>query len=323
MVLVLSAEEVDRRLDLAALVDVVEEALVKQAAGAVERPHRPHFPVGEGIDGREEPAGTGLTMSAYVHGAPYLATKLATVHPENAGRGLPTVQSQLALADAKTGEPLAFVNAAGVTNARTGGIGGLAAKHLSNGGTVGVLGAGVQARWQTRAIEAARGTDEVRVYSPSDSREACAADLREEGIDARAVDSPRAAVTGADVVVTATTSTEPVFPADALGDGTLVVAVGSFTAELRELSTEVFERADRVFADVPEEVAHIGDLRDTGLAAGDLTPLGAVFAGDAGRASPSEVVVVESVGTAVLDAAAGEYVYDAAVEADVGVDVPL
>ncbi|PSQ09562.1 ornithine cyclodeaminase [Halobacteriales archaeon QS_5_70_15] len=320
---VLTEEDVLSLVDLETLLPELESAFVSDYRGEVERPDRPHFPVGAGLDGREEPTGTGLTMSAYVHGAPYLATKLATVHEGNPDRGLPTVRSQLALSDAETGEPLAFMNAAGVTNARTGGIGGLAAKHLASGGVVGVLGAGVQARWQTRAVEAARGTDEVRVYSPSDSREACAADLRGEDIDARSVDSPREAVAGADVVVTATTSTEPVFPADALDAGALVVAVGSFSAELRELSAAVFERADRVFADVPEEVAGIGDLRDTGLEAADLTPLGAVFAGDDGRGSPEEIPVVESVGTAVLDAAAGEYVYDAAVEADVGVDVPL
>jgi alanine dehydrogenase len=320
---VLTEEDVLSLVDLETLLPELESAFVSDYRGEVERPDRPHFPVGAGLDGREEPAGTGLTMSAYVRGAPYLATKLATVHEGNPDRGLPTVRSQLALSDAETGEPLAFMNAAGVTNARTGGIGGLAAKHLASGGVVGVLGAGVQARWQTRAVEAARGTDEVRVYSPSDSREACAADLRGEDIDARSVDSPREAVAGADVVVTATTSTEPVFPADALDAGALVVAVGSFSAELRELSAAVFERADRVFADVPEEVAGIGDLRDTGLDAADLTPLGAVFAGDDGRGSPEEIPVVESVGTAVLDAAAGEYVYDAAVEADVGVDVPL
>ena len=320
---VLSGDDVLGLIDLATLLPRLEDAFVKDYRGEVERPDRPHFPVGTGIDGREEPAGTGLTMSAYLHGAPYLATKLATVHDGNPDRGLPTVQSQLALASAETGEPLAFVNAAGVTNARTGGIGGLAAKHLANGGVLGVLGAGVQARWQTRAVEAALGTNEVRIYSPSDSREACAADLREEGIDARAVESPDEAVEGVDVVVTATTSTEPVFRADALDAGTLVVAVGSFNAELRELSPEVFERADRVFADVPGEVAGIGDLRGTGLGADDMTPLGAVFAGDAGRDSPDEIMIVESVGTAVLDAAAGEYVYDAAVEAGVGVDVEL
>ena len=320
---VLADDDVASVIDLETLLPVLEEAFVRDYRGEVERPDRPHFPVGVGLDGREAPAGTGLTMSAYVHGAPYMATKLATVHEGNPERGLPTVQSQLALADAETGAPLAFLDAAGVTNARTGGIGGLAAKHLANGGAVGVIGAGVQARWQTRAIEAARGTDEVRVYSPSDSRETCAADLREEGIDAHGVDSPREAVTGADVVVTATTSTEPVFPADALSAGAVVVAVGSYSAELRELSPEVFERAASVFADVPEEVAHIGDLLDTGLDAADLTHLGAVFVGEAGRASPEEIVVVESVGTAVLDAAAGEYVYDVAMEADGGVDVPM
>jgi alanine dehydrogenase len=123
---VLSGDDVADLIDLDTLLPELEAAFVRDYRGEVERPDRPHFPVGRGLDGREEPAGTGLTMSAYVHGAPYLATKLATVHEGNPERGLPTVRSQLAVSDAATGEPLTFMDAAGVTNARTGGIGGAA-----------------------------------------------------------------------------------------------------------------------------------------------------------------------------------------------------
>ncbi|WP_066417117.1 ornithine cyclodeaminase family protein [Halorubrum aethiopicum] len=326
MVLVLSAEEVERSLDLAELVDVVDDALVKQAAGEVERPHRPHFPVGAGLDG-DEPAGTGIAMPAYVHGADHYATKLVGVHEGNAERGLPTINAQIALTDARTGLPKAFMAGTTVTNARTGCIGAVSVRELApepeEGLILGVLGAGAQARWQTRAIATVADLADVRIHSPSDSRVACAADLSDEGIPARAVDSPREAVEGADVVVTATTATEPVFPPDALGEGALVVAVGAFTEEMQELDPRVLERAERVFADVPEEVAGTGDLLATDLDADDLVELGVPLADGYVRESPEGILAVVSVGSATLDAAAGETVYREAVETGDGTELSL
>ena len=322
---VLSAADVADLLAVDELLPVVEHALVAQGRGAVERPERPHFPVGVDPDGDDPPAGTALTMPAAIHGADTFATKLATVHESNADRDLPTVNAQIALTDAGTGRPLAYLHGTRITNARTGCIGGLAARHLAVGPVrLGVLGAGTQARWQTRAIAAATDLDTVRVYSPSDSRETCAADLRDElGVDVAAVDSPRAAVENATVVVTTTTATESVFPGDALDPGTLVVAVGAYTPEMRELDTTTFDRAARVFADTPTEVAEIGDLRATDLTTADLVPLAAVFEGTAGREADDEIIVVESVGTAVLDAATAAHVYERAKERAVGTVVPF
>ena len=195
MVRFLSDEDVATILDLESLLPVVEEAFVKQGRDEVERPERPHYPVGVGITG-DEPLGTALTMPAYVHGATYFATKLASVHDGNVDRGLPTVNATIALTDAATGLPAAYMAGTRVTNARTGCIGGLAARSLAatEPVTVGVVGAGTQARWQTRAIAAAMDVERVRVYAPSDSREACAAVLLAAGITATAGDSPAAAV---------------------------------------------------------------------------------------------------------------------------------
>jgi alanine dehydrogenase len=319
---VLSDDDVAAVLELPALLGVLGDAFAADYRGEVVRPERPHYPIGAGLAG-EPPLGTGLMMAAYIEGADHAVTKLATVHPDNPPER-PTVNAQVALTDAATGEPAGYMDGTRLTNARTGCIGGLAVRELSTRPVrVGVLGAGAQARWQSRAIAAGSDVEWLKLYSPSDSRETCAADLREHGIDARAVDSPAAAVEGATAVVTATTSAEPVVAADAVEEGAVVVAVGAYDAESRELPAALFDRADRVFADVPEEVAAIGDLDGTGLGVDDLVPFGAVLAGAAGRESPDELLVVESVGTATLDAAAGEHLFERATARDVGTVVDL
>ena len=325
MVRVLAEDDIVGLLDLAELLGVVEEAFRKQGRGAVERPERPHFPVGSGLDS-DEPCGTGLVMPAYVHGAAHYATKLVGVHEGNTERGLPTVNAQIVLTEAATGLPAAYMAGARITGARTGCIGGLAARELAADAPIelGILGAGTQARWQARAIAAACELDAIRVFSPSDSKHECAGDLEAElGVPASAAESPESAVSGADVVVTATTSSSPVFPGDALAPGALVVAIGAYTAATQELDARTMERAARVFADVPEEVAGVGDVLDAGLNPAELVPLSDVFEGRAGRDAEAEILVVESVGTAALDAAVAESVFEAAAARGVGTDVSL
>jgi alanine dehydrogenase len=322
MVLILDDADVAALLDVESLLDRVADALMKQAAEEVERPERPHFPVGAGLD-RDDPHGTALTMPASVRGEEHYVTKLASVHRDNPERGLPAVQAQIALTEARTGRPAAYMAGTRITNARTGCIGGLAVRALASEPVrLAVVGAGVQARWQTRAIAAAATVDEVRVYSPSDSKAACAGDLREEGIPASAAGSTVDAVRGATVVVTATTAAEPVFPPDALTDAELVVAVGAYDAETRELAADVPEDAATVFADAPREATETGDLLPTTLDAGDLVPLAAALAGDAER-DPGDLAVVESVGSAVLDLAAATAVYERARADGVGRELSL
>ena len=324
MVRVIADDDVDRLLDLDPLLGVVADAFRAQRAGAVERPDRPHFPLGRGLDPEDadRALGTGLAMPAYVHGAATYATKVASVHEENPERGLPTVHAQVLVADAATGEPRALLAGTRVTNARTGCIGGLAVSHLARTPvTLATFGAGTQARWQTRAIATATDVDAVAVYSPSDSRHECASDL-DATVDAavRAADSPADALDGANAVVTATTSTEPVFDAADCPDGAVVVAVGAYTPEMQELDAGTVARADRVYADVPEEAVETGDLAER-RTVDDVRPFADAF--DARRVAPDELVVVKSVGSAVLDAATADWLLERAVDDDVGRDVPL
>lgn len=316
MVRVLTEEDVAAVLDLTDLFSVVREAVRKQDRGEIERPERPHFPVGIDLDPESEEAlGTGLTMPAYLHGSDNYATKLASVHPDNPDRDLPTVNAQVTLTDTATGRPIAYMAGNRITNARTGCIGGLSAESLADPPiVVGVIGAGTQARWQARAVAAAVDVTAVRVYSPSDSKFDCAADLREAGLDAEAVNAAAEAAHNADVVVTATTATEPVVPTDALAPNAVVVAVGAYTSEMQELEPTTLIGASDIFADVPAEAVETGDARAATLTEADLRPLSAAM-----DEQPREGRrVVLSVGSAVFDAAAADHVHERAAAESVG-----
>jgi alanine dehydrogenase len=323
MVLVLSERDIGRVLELTEITAAVEEALVKQATGRATRPERPHFTIGTGLE-NDDPLGTGLVMPAYIHGHPQYVTKLVSLNEGNERRGLPTLHAQIVLIDAQTGVPDVFMDGTMITNARTGCIGGLAVRELApEAGRIGVLGAGAQARWQIRAIDTIVELTEVKIHSPSTSRNACATDLREEGIPATAVDTATDAIQEVDIVVTATTSTHPVFPADTLADGTLVVGIGAYNAETQELEPVVFKRAARVFADVPEEMTQIGDLLATDLTEENLVPFGGMLANNETPKPTDELLIVESVGSATLDAAAARIIYERAQENRSGTEIQL
>lgn len=314
MVRVLTEADVATVLELDDLLSVVEDSIQKQDRGAVERPERPHFPVGCGLD-NELTVGTGLTMPAYIHGSDTYATKLASVHPDNPELGLPTITAQIALTDATTGQPVAYMAGNRITNARTGCIGGLSACALSDPPvTVGVIGAGRQARWQTRAIATAMDVTKVRIYSPSDSKTDCAADLRWCGIDAEATETAAAAALDADVVVTATTAEDPVVSTNALAPDAVVVAIGAYSGEMQELEPATLSGASEVFADVPTEAAATGDVRATDLTDDDLRKFSVAL--DERPREGRRVVL--SVGSAAFDAAAAAHVHDRAVAENVG-----
>lgn len=328
MVRLLTSEDVRSVVDLTELLDVIEAAFGKQAAGAVERPDRPHFPVGIGLDAARpaEPLGTGLVMPAYIHGEPYYVTKLVGVFERNPARGLPTVPAQVVVNDAETGLSLAYMDGTYVTAARTACVGGLSARALTTGPVdVTVIGAGMQGRWQAKAIDAAVEVESVTFVDLDESTlEDAVRELRSElSRPVSAAEDAGAAVSSADVVVTATTSSTPVFSGGDLTDGTVVVAIGAYTEDMQEIEADTFDRAGRVFADVPGEVAQIGDILESGLDEADLRPFATLLEDDSRPMSDDEIVVVESVGSAVMDAAAAGYVYDRAVDGDVGSEIPF
>jgi alanine dehydrogenase len=237
------------------------------------------------------------------------------------------------LFDADSGEPLAVLDGARMNPFKTGAAGAVGVDALAreDASTVAVVGSGPQARGQLKATATVRDLETVWVYSPTKAhREAFAADLNDY-LDASvaAVASSAAAVEGADVVVTATNASEPVFDGETLEDGAHVTAMGQYHPEKRELDAATIERATYV----PDLRARAS--RDAGsfLAAVEAgvvdedhvhAELGDVVAGEAeGRQRPGDVTVFDSGGTGIETVAAAHMLYERAVEEGLGTEIPF
>jgi alanine dehydrogenase len=248
----------------------------------------------------------------------FFAVKCNGNFPGNGARGLPTIQGVLMLCDARDGRVLALMDSAELTARRTAAATAVAARHLARPGSsvVGLIGCGVQAPHQLRALAAVLPLRRVRVYDRDPGRAAAlVADLGEElGIEVAA--SVRGAARGADVVVTCTTSTDFLLGPGEVDAGCFVAGVGVDNESKRELAPGLLAKA-RVVTDLTAQCALIGDLRSAleveALSMGEVhAELGALVAGAAaGREHEDEIWIFDSTGIALQDAAA---VYLQAVE---------
>jgi ornithine cyclodeaminase/alanine dehydrogenase-like protein (mu-crystallin family) len=193
---------------------------------------------------------------------------------------------------------------------RTGALGGVAADVLArpDATTVAMIGTGRQAWTQLWAISAVRQLSDVRIYSRDPERRAAFAGRAAEElhVPARPAASAEQAAAGADIVVLATTSAEPVIDPAAIAAGTHLTTVGPKSARAHETPAELLARATIVTCDSPQQAGAYAEPFFTDP--GRLTPLSAVVAAQVpGRASPADITVYCSVGlagTEVLLAAA-------------------
>jgi ornithine cyclodeaminase len=188
-----------------------------------------------------------------------------------------------------------------------------------------ILGAGVQGRAHLQALLPVREFEEVRVFAPSQAHARAMADGR-----AKAVGSAEDAVRGADVVVTATSSREPVVRREWFVPGAHINAVGASVPTARELDLDTVV-ACALFCDSRESLENeAGEYREAveqGAIPGEdhvRATLGEVLAGMApGRTSPEELTVFRSLGLAVEDLAAAERAVARARELGIGTEVAL
>ncbi len=318
-VLVLNQQEVEELLDMEGCIEAMEGALAALARGEVDMPLRTVF--------RPEGQDTliGLMPAHRAGESPLYSLKTVCVFPDNPKRGLDAHQGTVTLFDGETGEVRALMNASAVTAIRTAAVSAVATRLLAREDvhTLGILGAGVQARSHLEAMRTVRGFERVLVYSPT--AEHARALAKEGGADA--VESAEAAVRAADVVVTATSSAEPVLRREWLAPGVHVNVVGGRPPQMRELDTATIAES-AFFVDRRESAeAEAGDYR-LALEEGAIGPdhiraeLGEVVIGaKPGRRDDDEITVFRSLGLAVEDLAAAEYVVRRAQERGIGTAV--
>ncbi len=307
MPLWLSEDDVAALVSPGEAVPVIEACFLRIAAAQVELMPRRRFAV-EG--------GYFAVMAAADRGLGVAGLKSYTVVDGK-------LQFVVCLFSLEDGSLTALIAADRLGQVRTGAASGVAAKHLArpDAESIGLIGAGWQAESQLAAIRAAVPTIE-RVVVSSRTRERAGAFAERHG--AEVAESP-ARAGGCDVVVTATTSKDPVLRGDWLADGALVCAIGANHATARELDAQVIARATLVCCDSLEDARlESGDLIEP-VAAGKLDwlevqELHSIVAGELpGRQSDDDVIVFKSNGIAPWDVAIGHEVVRRAGERGVGV----
>jgi alanine dehydrogenase len=305
MAVLLREADVERLIEMPAVMDAVESAMCDLGEGSAQnQPRRRVFP----------PGGVLNVMFATWPRGDISGLKSYTV---GGGR-----VRFLVLAYDLEGAPLALIEANVLGAVRTGAATGVVARRLAPPGprTVAVIGTGHQARTQVQALRAALEIAELRVYGRDRDRRARFA----AEVGAVAAESAERAVRGADVVVTITTSGSPVLAAEWVEPGALVVAAGSNFASRAELPPELVHGARAVVVD-QREAARLesGDLLAAGYDVEAAIELGPVLAGKAEVSPGPGPLLVESHGLALWDLAAARTVLDAARAAGAGERVDL
>ncbi len=246
----------------------------------------------------------------------------------SAGFGAADAHFVLPLFDAESGDLYAVLDGASLNPYKTGAAGAVAVDALAreDASTVGLLGSGAQARGQLLATATVRDLDIVRVYSPTaDHRRAFASDMTDRlGVDVTAVSDSSAAIEAADIVITATNATEPVFDGDRLLDGAHVTAMGQYHPDRREVDATTVARSTYV-PDLRARIdtdagAYIQAVAEGAIDDGHIhAELGDVVAGTApGRTAADEITLFDSGGNAIETVASAHLLYEQAAAAGRG-----
>jgi len=320
----LSARDVAQALPMREAVEAMKDAFRQLSAGEAIVPPRTHIEA-------QEPQGDTLFMPSYLPAARRIGLKVVTLFGGNAALGLPRIQGLMLVFDAATGSPLAVMDGASLTAIRTGAASGAATDILArpDAAVAAIFGAGPQAQTQLEAMVAVRAVRRAAVFDCSTDR--AAAFAREMasrlGIPVEAAASASAALAGADVVCTATTSSVPVFADADLAPGVHINAVGSYKPTVREIPGETVRRALVVVDHRPAAMAEAGDLlipMEEGLLArgAAFAELGEIISGrKTGRESAEQVTLFKSVGVAVQDLLAADRVLANAARWNLGTEI--
>lgn len=325
MPLLLTEDQIRRVLPLDDLIATMEAALARFSAGDVQQPVRTVLSIGP------QNGFFGVMPAFAPPGA--LGCKLVTLFKGNTARNLPTHLATIVLLDPETGAMKALLDGRYITEARTAAVSAVTARHLANpdAGTLAILGSGVQAKSHFETLQYVRAVRAVRVWSPTAAnRERFAREVSaSEGPAVTAVSTAEQAVSGADLIVLATSAASPVIENAWVADGAHIMAVGACRPNEREMDPALIARG-RLFVDSRAgALVESGDIvlgmRD-GLFGVDhiAGEIGEVLLGHlVGRETPDQVTIFKSLGMAVEDVAAADLACRRATEHGIGADFTL
>jgi ornithine cyclodeaminase len=321
-IVVLSHAEVQQLLPMRECIAAMEQALAALARGQVHQPLRT-------VINPPEAKGLMALMPAFRSGHPPLfGLKAISVFPGNVAKGKDAHQGGVLLFSGETGEPLALMNGSAITEIRTAAVSGVATRLLAreDASELAIVGAGVQARSHLEAMACVRPIKRVRIASRDFGHAQSLADQMQArySFPIEPVATGDAAARGADLIVTATTASEPVMKRESISAGAHINAIGTFSPTAREIDSATMAAA-ALFVDRRESTLH--EAGDYLLAAEEnaigpdhiRAELGEVLIGaHPGRTSRDEITLFKSLGLAIEDLAAAACAYEKARQQNVG-----
>ena len=326
-ILILDSKQIREMLPMRDCIELMADALSSLAHGEVFQPLRTIIrpPEARGLLGLMPAYRTGD------HGA--FGMKAICVFPGNPAIGKDAHQGAVMLFSRETGEMIALMNASEITAIRTAAVSAVATRLLAreNAHQLGIIGAGVQARTHLVALDVVREITQARVACRNIEH---AQELVREmqprfAFPIEPVESNEEAVRGADLIVTATSSQEPVLYKDWISAGAHVNAIGTHSPKSREIDSATMA-ASRIFVDRRESA--LNEAGDYLLAAkeglinadGIVGEIGELLIGTKhGRNSVNEITLFKSLGLAIEDVACAEYLYQKALSQNCGTWVNL
>jgi ornithine cyclodeaminase/alanine dehydrogenase-like protein (mu-crystallin family) len=308
---------------------VMRASLIALASGKAHQPLRT-------IIRPPDAAGVLGLMPSYISGdvhtndwatAAAFGLKTVCVFPGNPAKGKDAHQGAVLLFSGDTGELLAMMNASAITAIRTAAVSAVATDILarSDAGNLAIIGSGVQARLHLAAMSDVRSINRCRIVSRhiAHAQQFAGEVSQNFSFPIEVVKTVQEAVEGADLIVTVTNAVEPIVKRDWISKGAHLNVVGSSTPKAREVDSATMAAAsifvDRRESTINEAGDYLFAVQDGAIDPDDIrAELGAVLTGDKpGRTSVEEITLFKSVGLAIEDLFAAQYLYDRAREAEV------
>lgn len=323
--LLLSRDNIKEIFSMADAIEADKLAFRLFSAGKTEVPLRTQIAA-------EKQNGTFLFMPSYISDIDAAGLKIINIFPNNIDQGLSSAPAQVLLVDGKTGYINALLDGETVTQLRTGAASGVAfdllgRKDAKKGA---LIGTGGQAATQLEAMLCGRQLEKVAVFDQNPERTKAFAQqmdtaLQSYGASIVPAASSDEAIAEADLIITVTPATSPVFDASKVKAGATVSCVGSYQPQMQEMDPVILERASKIYFDSEEAVlAESGDILIP-LADGRITKeaftgdIGEVLSGKInGRETNDEIIVFKTVGIGPQDLVTAQKIYERALEKQVG-----
>lgn len=321
IMLILNQEDLLNAVTRNEIVDSVEQALRLYEEKNFHMPDRMHVDYG---------GNTLLLMPCFTQKS--LGTKLVSLYPENEEKDLPILFGIMILNDGETGKPLAVLDGSALTALRTGAVGSVSIRHMTpeKVNTLGIVGAGVQGFHQSITACTQRDFKSIYVYDKFSEK----ADQLSEKLSKKLKDieiikarSAEELLKESEVVITATTSMEPVLPDDeSLFLGKHIVGIGSYKPDMREFPKALYKNVKTMAVDTEHALMESGDLKvplEKGwIQKNQIITLGKVITGKSPiNYEEKGITVFKSVGMALFDLKVSEFIYQKARKKNLGSEV--